>query len=121
MSSMITKNDNSNKDIIKGSVWIEHDGVKYFGPGPYELLRKIDETGSIHEAAKRMGLSYRKAWIIINRMNQVTGKAMVITRTGGTQGGGSEVSPEAKKLMTRYHEVNRRFTSFLEKESIRIH
>lgn len=117
---MNAKNQHTALNTVNGSVWIEQDGVKYFGPGPYELLQKIEETGSIHEAAKLMDLSYRKAWVMIRRLNQVTGTAMVLTRIGGSQGGGSEVTAAARQLMKRYREVNKRFHSFLEKETMRI-
>ena len=100
---------------IAGKIWIEKDGVKFFGPGPYELLTRIGETGSLHIAAATMGISYRKAWMIVDRLNKVMDKPMVLTQKGGKQGGGSTLSPEAVALMKRYKKLAARFAEFMER------
>lgn len=105
---------------VNGSIWLEKNGVRYFGPGPYELLERIEETGSISEAAKQMALSYKKAWDIINRLNEVEGIPMVSTKTGGAKGGGAAISKEAKLLMKQYAAVRKHFTVFLHKETAAI-
>lgn len=102
---------------VNGSIWLEKNGIRYFGPGPYELLERIAETGSISEAAKQMNLSYKKAWDIINRLNEVEGMPMVATKTGGAKGGGATISKEARLLMKRYAAVRKHFTVFLHKET----
>lgn len=102
---------------VKGSLWLEKNGVKYFGPGPYELLERIEELGSINEAAKQMKLSYKKAWDIIKRLNEVEGISMVTTKTGGAKGGGTVVSKEAKLLMKKYAAIRENFNAFLKKET----
>ena len=114
---MNEKKDTRTPNTVNGAVWIERDGVKYFGPGPYELLQKVDATGSIHEAAREMGLSYRKAWMIISRLNKITGRPMVVTRAGGRQGGGSVVTADAQELMKKYRQVNTHFARFLSNET----
>jgi molybdate transport system regulatory protein len=68
---------------VNGSLWIECGDKKYFGPGPMELLEKIEDTGSINKAAKQMGMSYKKSWDIINRLNKKVVQPLVETRTGG--------------------------------------
>ena len=80
---------------INGSLWMEGDGTRFFGPGPVELLQRIEETGSINQAAKKMGMSYKKAWEMVNRLNEIVGSPLVITATGGEKGGRyiSPVSP----------------------------
>lgn len=105
---------------VNGSLWIEHGGHRFFGPGPVQLLELIEETGSINQAAKKMGMSYKKAWGIINHLNAGSLQPMVVTATGGTKGGGSTISPEAKALITYYRELRERFTQFLEQETARI-
>jgi molybdate transport system regulatory protein len=102
---------------INGSIWIEKNGIKYFGKGPLELLKGIELTGSINEAAKQMELSYKKAWTIIQRINEVTGKEMITTQSGGKRGGGATISKEAKDLMNKYEKLVIKFQSFMEKES----
>ena len=102
---------------IKGSLWIECDGERFFGPGPVELLERINETGSINQAAKDMQMSYKKAWEIINMLNTDAAKPFVVTQTGGMSGGGSVITDEAKSMITWYRRLRKRFKSFLEKEN----
>ena len=105
---------------VNGSLWIEHDGQRFFGPGPVQLLELIEETGSINQAAKKMGMSYKKAWGIIDHLNATATRPFVITATGGQKGGGSTISPEAKGLIAYYRELRERFSQFLEAETVRI-
>lgn len=105
---------------VNGSLWIEHEGQRFFGPGPVQLLELIEETGSINQAAKKMDMSYKKAWGIVNNLNATALRPMVITATGGQKGGGSTISAEAKALIAYYRELRERFKQFLEAETARI-
>ena len=100
-----------------GKIWIECDKEKFFGPGPVDLLRNINETGSISKAAVAMGISYKKAWDLINQMNANAKRPLVISQSGGEQGGGSTITDDAKLLIAYYIELRKRFLSFLEKET----
>ena len=102
---------------ITGSLWMECDGERFFGPGRVELLQKIDETGSINKAAKQMGMSYKKAWEMISALNTQTSKPFVITQAGGEKGGGSTITEEAKQLIQYHQQLRNRFIAFLEKET----
>lgn len=102
---------------VNGSLWIEQAGQRFFGPGPVQLLELIEETGSINQAAKKMGMSYKKAWGIINHLNTTSTIPLVITATGGQKGGGSTISPQARELITYYRELRERFRQFLEQET----
>jgi molybdate transport system regulatory protein len=72
---------------VNGSLWIEKEGRRFFGPGPAELLEYIELTGSISQAAKKMQMSYKKAWELVNNLNAMSAHPMVITVTGGEKGG----------------------------------
>lgn len=102
---------------VKGSLWIECDGERFFGPGRVELLERIEETGSINKAAKQMKMSYKKAWEMINDLNSRAAKPFVVTQTGGEKGGGSVVTFEAKELIAYHRQLRQRFIDFLEKET----
>lgn len=102
---------------VNGSLWLEGNGTRFFGPGPVELLQLIEETGSINQAAKKMGMSYKKAWEIVNRLNEKVGSPMVITATGGEKGGGSTISEEAKLMIAWYVSLRERFRKFIEQET----
>lgn len=105
---------------VSGSLWIEGNGTRFWGPGPVELLEHIEATGSINQAAKEMGMSYKKAWEIVNRLNAMTTSPLVITATGGEKGGGSSISPEAKQMIAYHHHLRERFQALLEEETRRL-
>jgi len=102
---------------VNGSLWLEGDGTRFFGPGPVELLQLIEETGSINQAAKKMGMSYKKAWEIVSRLNEKAGSPMVITATGGEKGGGSTISEDAKQMIEWYVLLREKFQKFMETET----
>ena len=104
---------------VGGKLWLESDGKRWFGPGPVELLEYIELTGSINQAAKKMGMSYKKAWEIVNKLNAVTSRPLVITTTGGEKGGGSTISDEARELIEYYRQLRVRFKKFLDEETER--
>jgi len=113
MRDLFTKGDFR----VNGSLWLEGDGTRFFGPGPVELLKLIEETGSINQAAKKMSMSYKKAWEIVSRLNEIVGSPMVITATGGEKGGGSTISEEARQLIEYYQSLRERFHKFIEQET----
>lgn len=103
------------KKEIRVRCWIAVDGEKFFGPGPAELLELIGETGSIAKAAKAMGMSYKKAWDLVNSMNDRARKPYVVSRKGGEQGGGAEITKAGKALVTSYKKLNRQLNSVVSK------
>src|SRR5690349_5213529 len=105
---------------VTGSLWIECEGERFFGPGRVELLQKIEETGSINKAAKAMGMSYKKAWEMISALNVQASKPFVITQTGGQKGGGSIVTAEAKQLIEFHKRLRERFHEFLDRETTQL-
>jgi len=105
---------------VNGSLWLQADGLHFFGPGPVELLERIAETGSISEAAKGMNMSYKKAWELVNTLNTQTVNPVVIPRTGGEKGGGSTITDEARELIKYHLELRERFAAFLAEETQRL-
>jgi molybdate transport system regulatory protein len=102
---------------VNGSLWLEANGKRFFGPGPVELLARIAETGSISEAAKAMKMSYKKAWELVNALNERSVNPLVIPRTGGEHGGGSTITDEARELIEYHRELRKRFAAFLAEET----
>lgn len=105
---------------VNGSIWIECNGERFFGPGPAELLERIQTTGSINQAARQMKMSYKKAWEIINTLNANAASPFVITQTGGSSGGGSVVSAEAIQMIRIYRQLRERVDKLLQKESAKL-
>jgi len=75
------------------------------GPGKAELLEHIAETGSISAAARRMDMSYRRAWLLVDTMNQCFKSPVVETATGGKGGGGARISDFGREVLRRYREM----------------
>jgi molybdate transport system regulatory protein len=82
-------------------IWLDNRG-KAFGQGPYELLKRVKKTNSLHEAAHQMDMSYSKAWKLIQTMEKRLGFSLLDKKIGGLSGGGSQVTPKGKELMKRY-------------------
>jgi molybdate transport system regulatory protein len=82
-------------------IWFDNNG-KAFGEGPYRLLQGVAETGSLHQAAARLRMSYRKAWNTLNSIEERLGFALLERKVGGASGGGSTITPAGKELMCHY-------------------
>lgn len=110
------------KDILRpelnfrltGMLRIESEEERFFGPGRLQLLENIIKTGSISQAAKEMGMSYKKAWEMIHSMNRQTIKPIVETHTGGEKGGGTIVTQEGKQLIAAFRKLNEDFRESFE-------
>ncbi len=88
----------------RARLWVTTEKT-YLGKGRIGLLEAIDQTGSISQAAKSMQLSYRKAWQLVEEMNQLCPQPLVIRHTGGKGGGGAEVTPLGKAFVTYYYKA----------------
>jgi molybdate transport system regulatory protein len=82
-------------------VWLDRDG-KAFGEGPYRLLTLVAKTGSLHQAAMEMKMSYRKAWLTIRFIEERLGFALLVRHTGGLSGGGSTITPQGEDFIKHY-------------------
>ena len=72
------------------------------GPGKAELVERIGRTGSISAAARQMGMSYRRAWQLVESLNATFRGPVVTTAIGGTRGGGARVTPFGRRLVARF-------------------
>ena len=73
------------------------------GPGKAELIEYIAETGSISAAARAMGMSYRRAWMLVAALNESFIEPVIVAATGGHRGGGARVTPFGLRLVEQYH------------------
>ena len=99
---------------IKSRVWIEYDNHVLLGEGRVQLLKAIDETGSLSKAAKSLNLSYKKAWNLIDSVNKSAKKPVTIKSTGGKGGGGAELTEYGKSLIQVFDDINNRCWEFLD-------
>ncbi len=77
------------------------------GPGKAALLRAIRETRSISAAGKQFGMSYRRAWLLVEEMNGLFQGPLVAARRGGRGGGGAEVTALGERVVAAYEELDR--------------
>lgn len=75
------------------------------GPGKVGLLQAIHRLGSISGAAREMGMSYRRAWLLVDTMNSCFTSDLIVTSTGGKGGGGAVVTPLGQDVIVRYQDM----------------
>jgi len=76
--------------------------VVAIGPGKADLLQAIARTGSISAAARAMGMSYRRAWLLVDALNAAFRRPLVETAAGGRRGGGARVTELGEEVLRRY-------------------
>lgn len=72
------------------------------GPGKVELLERIRAEGSIAAAGRAMGMSYKRAWELVDSLNRMFCEPVALTRLGGERGGGARLTPFGEGLIARY-------------------
>jgi molybdate transport system regulatory protein len=77
------------------------------GPGKIELLEAIDATGSITAAARSLGMSYRRAWLLVDTMNRCFRSPLVEAEAGGKRGGGARLTRDGRDVIERYRRIVR--------------
>jgi molybdate transport system regulatory protein len=78
------------------------------GPGMAKLLEQVVTHGSIRAAAASMGMSYRKAWLLIQEMQETFNGAVVTSAIGGTSGGGTHLTELGATLLKTYRRIENR-------------
>jgi molybdate transport system regulatory protein len=109
--------DKKIKFSVDGRVWINSEVESFLGQGRLELIEKIKELGSLRQAALSMKMSYRHAWYIINDMNKLAGKPLVILKRGGKNGGIAVITESGEKIISLYNQIKENFNQFLEEQS----
>lgn len=115
MSSPVDS-ENQKRYVISSRIWISSEDGTILGGGRIELLIKIDKLGSISKAAKEMGMSYKKAWELVNSMNAHFPRPLVTAAVGGLNGGGSCLSETGKEMVRLFRSLEVRNQAFLEEE-----
>lgn len=104
------------KKQIRVRCWVDLNGEKFFGPGPAELLQLIHNTGSISKAARSMGMSYKKAWDIVDTINTRGQSPYVISQKGGRKGGGAQLTARGKSIVSAYNKLTRKINDIVAKD-----
>ena len=102
----------------KVKLWVEQGGLLVLSDYRAQLLQHVADTGSLAQAAERMGLSYRRAWGKIKEIERNLGVRLVQSEVGGVGGGRTRLTPRGERLLAYYHrfraaveaDVGREFT-----------
>jgi len=101
---------------VKNRIWLEGDEGTFLGNGRIQLLHLIHQTGSIKKAAKKLKMSYRKAWSLLDSMNKQAKEVYLIKSSGGTGGGGTEVTAAGLKAIENFRKLDQKCQDFLDAE-----
>ena len=88
----------------------------YMGPGRADLLERIAETGSIAAAGKRMAMSYKRAWSLVQALNEGWGSPLVETSRGGAGQGGASLTGDGQFVLERYRAMQHATAAAIEAE-----
>lgn len=83
-------------------VFLDDQDQKFFGEGPFRLLRGVEETGSLRAASMQMGMAYTKALKLLKNAENALNCQLTMRTTGGRDGGGSRLTPEGEEWLRKY-------------------
>lgn len=87
------------------TIRIDLDPARQIGPGKIRLLEAIGEHGSISRGGQALGMSYRRAWLLVDDMNRCFRDPVVEARPGGARGGGATLTPFGQELIHHYRAI----------------
>lgn len=101
---------------IKSKIWVEAGDNVVVGAGRIKLLKAIESEGSLSKAAMSIGMSYKKAWTLVDAANKSAKEAVVTKTIGGEKGGGTVITPYGKKLIKAFETINKNCWEFLDQQ-----
>src|SRR5580704_14020429 len=96
---------------VRLTVRVDFGADRALGPGKIRLLEAIGKTGSISRAGRALGMSYRRAWLLVDDMNRCFRAPVVMTQPGGAQGGGAALTPFGLELIEKYRSIEAQATA----------
>ena len=87
------------------TIRIDFGACGYLGPGKIRLMELISKHGSISAAGREMGMSYRRAWLLVDEINRIFREPLVETQMGGSGGGGARLSELGHDVVARYRAI----------------
>ncbi len=101
---------------VRLTVRIDFGPDRALGPGKVRLLEAIHKTGSISQAGRSLGMSYRRAWLLVDDLNRCFRQPVVTTQPGGARGGGAALTRFGRELIKKYRSIESRATAAAEKQ-----
>jgi molybdate transport system regulatory protein len=87
------------------TIRVDFGAYGFLGPGKIRLMELISKHGSISQAGKEMGMSYRRAWLLVDEINHIFRDPLVETQMGGTGGGGARLTKLGRDVVGRYRAI----------------
>lgn len=104
---------------IKSRIWIEVDDKVFLGEGRIKLLKSIKVTKSLSMSAKELGMSYKKAWNLIDSVNKNSKLPLVDKKSGGKGGGGTVLTEYGEKMIEVFETININCWKYLDKQALK--
>lgn len=96
-------------------IWLETSGnIGVLGDKKCELLKAIDETGSLNDAMKKLGLTYRKTWDNLRKIEQELGFPLIKPTRGGAEGGSTVLTVEARIIIAAFEKFHAQYDSIIQ-------
>ena len=93
-------------------------GEMVLGPGKVDLLESIGRTGSISAAGRELGMSYRRAWLLVDALNHMFPSVLVDASPGGSRGGGAKLTDYGRGVAAAYRRVETRARAAMREEMV---
>ena len=93
--------------MLRLKIRVEFAGGHVLGPGKIHLLELIAREGSIRGAAIAMGMSYRRAWLLLHELEAMMGRSVIAPETGGVKGGGSTLTELGHDIILCYRAIEK--------------
>ena len=101
---------------LKYKIWLETSDRKgILGDGKWKLLKAIDETGCLNAAMKKLGLSYRKTWDNLVKIEENIGFKIVEKQRGGASGGNTVLTKEGKAIVDAFDKFHKKYDEMITK------
>jgi molybdate transport system regulatory protein len=108
---MAARSKRKNRKRFKSQFRIYAGDEIALGPGKAELLHHISKTGSISEAARRMDMSYNRAWLLVRTMNRCFKEPLVLASRGGDSHGGAALTKTGQQVLALYQKLESKVNS----------
>jgi len=99
--------------VLRGKFWVEIAGEMAMSDAGADLLEQILACGSVSEAARRLRFNYRRAWMLVDRMDRSWPKPLVTKAVGGERGGGTKLTELGEVVLRSYRDLQLRFEHLL--------
>lgn len=105
MGRRLNKPEAGQKAVL--SLRVDFADGQRLGPGKIVLLEAIAKHGSISAAGRAIGMSYKRAWDLIEELNTIFGAPVIDSKSGGSRGGGARLNEKGQRIVAHYREIEK--------------